>query len=472
MKKTSKILALVLVVAMVVAMGVGTVAFAAGTGTIKITPPSGLQTTDTNQYKIYKVFDADGDGTNISYKLCSGDTLSEDMIAAGFSVDSAGNVFGPTTLNADAIAAIAGYVTEDDLVATLTATGSTAVTAEGLANGYYYITTSTGTAVTISSTNPNAEVQDKNTVPTLTKVITDASSYDADGKKALAQIGTDVEYTATITVGKGAKGYEFHDTMSSGLTYKPETLSIKVSKEEVAAANYDKTTAAGETITIKFNDEYIKTLAEGTEIVITYKATINELALEEDPENNTAYVKYGDENSNNQTPDQTTETWNAEISVQKNDGNGTEATTDDKALPGAGFVLKNNDGKYYHLGGTASAPVVEWNTEYVEADIHTSDANGKVAPFTGLCAGTYTLEEVVVPSGFNKAADTDVTILSTGETTYTDANLDQTATIVNNKGAELPETGGIGTTIFYVVGAILVVGAVVILVTRRRMRAR
>ena len=472
MKKFTKLLGIVLIIALVMSMGImawaedGTTA--ATTGTITITPPTGLQDTDTNVYKIYKVFDAAGDGTNISYKLVSGKTTAPD----GFSVDSAGNVTyagteGATELTAADIAAIAAYVTEDDLVATVNATGSTAVTAANLPNGYYYITTSTGSVVTIDSTNPNAEVNDKNTVPSLTKEITGASSYDEDGKKALAQIGTDVEYTATITVGKGMVGYEFHDTMSSGLTLKPDTISVTYSakpdgygKETVKTG----TDAGSETIVIEFPDG----LAEGTTITITYSATINEEALTQDPENNTAYVKYGDENSNNKTPEQTTQTWNAQISVLKKDGNNTEASGDDTPLPGAGFVLKNSAGKYYHLNTTnADAPVVEWVDNYDKnSDVHTSAADGTVPAFTGLADGTYTLEEVVVPAGYNKAADKTVTIEAHD---YTAANLEQEVLVLNNKGSVLPSTGGIGTTIFYVVGSIMVVAAGVLLITKKRM---
>jgi fimbrial isopeptide formation D2 family protein/LPXTG-motif cell wall-anchored protein len=460
MKRLKKALALALALTVVMAYSaVG--AFAAGKGTIKINPPSGLQDTDTNVYKIYKVFDADGNGTNISYKLCSGDTLSADMTAAGFSVDSSGNVKGPSgnDLTAEAIAAIAKYVTDEDLVDTVNATGKTAVTSKQLDNGYYYITTSTGTAVTINSTNPNVTVNDKNTVPGLTKVISAASSYDADGKKALAQIGTDVEFTSTITVGKGMKGYVFHDKMSSGLTLKADTIDVTYSeKPDGYGTETVKTGEAAEndTIVIEFPDG----LAEGTTITIKYKATINELALEDDPENNTAYVKYGNEDSNNKTPNEETKVWNAQIGVKKYDG----AKADDKPLEGAGFKLKNSEGKYYHLEGT----VVSW-VDKAAGDEHVSNGNGTVPAFTGLADGAYTLEETTIPSGYTKATDKTITIAASN---YTNENLSQTAEVENQKGTPLPTTGGIGTTIFYIVGAILVVGAGILLISRRRMQAK
>ena len=170
MKFMKKTLAMVLAILMVLSLA--STAFAA-TGTITITPPSGVADDATNTYKIYKVFDAVGDGENISYKLVAGKTEAP----AGFEVDTAGNVTynGSSTdkqlTDAD-IAAIAEYVTEADLVDTVTTTGSADAVSEALPNGYYYITTSVGTVVTINSTNPNAQVNDKNIVPELDKKIT------------------------------------------------------------------------------------------------------------------------------------------------------------------------------------------------------------------------------------------------------------------------------------------------------------
>ena len=124
MKNFKRTLTVVLAVAVMFALS--SIAAFAANGTITINPPENTDSNATNTYKIYKVFDATGNGTAISYKLCNGDTLSDDMTAAGFSVDNSGNVAGPSSLNATAIAAIAAYVTEDDLVDTATSTGTTA----------------------------------------------------------------------------------------------------------------------------------------------------------------------------------------------------------------------------------------------------------------------------------------------------------------------------------------------------------
>ena len=450
MKMMKKIFALL--IAMVMVLGMSTMVFAAGTGSITITPPDDVDTTQTITYNIYKVFDADGNGSAISYKLVSGKTTAP----AGFTVDTAGNVTysGTSTtggLTEADIAAIAAYVASDSPVATVTSTGGADAVATGLANGYYYITTTTGTVVTIDSTNPNATVDDKNIIPGVDKKITGASSYDADGKKALAQVGTQVEFTATITVGKGQIGYEFNDTMTSGLTYVADSLTVT----GIPAAGYTAT-ASGQSIKVEFDNDEIAKLEKGAKIVLTYKATITENALNDDPEKNTATISYGNNGQYTSEPS-VTEVYNAQFTVTKQDGN-------NQPLAGAGFVIANADNKYYKLDNG----VVTWVDSIEDADEHVSDAQGAVAAFTGLANGTYTLVEKTVPAGYNKAADQNFTV---AEHDYSATNLEQTAQVINTAGSVLPSTGGIGTTIFYIIGAILVIGAGVVLVTRRRMNA-
>jgi len=425
------------------------------TGTITITPPNGTQDGTTNTYKIYKVFDAvaSADGSKISYKLVSGKTTAP----AGFTVDTAGNVTltrttgDLTQLTADEIAAISSYVTETDLVDTATSTGTTAAVSKELPNGYYYITTSTGTVVTIDSTKPNASVQDKNTVPTVNKKVTgvDAGSYDTDGKKALAQVGTKVTYTATVTLGNGSKNTVFHDIMEAGLQYNGDA---KVTG--VTGATVNNTPDEGDTLTITF--------ADGTtgNATITYSATITSDALQTDPLHNTAKVTYGDPSKYATSETSGTDVYNAKFTVTKKDGEG-------NPLAGAGFVVKNADGKYYKFTAATetTAATVTWVDSIDDATEYTSDAEGKVTAFTGLADGTYTLVEKTVPAGYNKAADSTFTITAHN---YEASNLVQSAEVTNVAGSTLPSTGGIGTTIFYIGGLALVAAAGVMLARRKR----
>ena len=462
MKKTFAILlSLALMLSLAVpAMAAETTKGAGVTGNASITvnlPEVPENATADNTYKIYKVFDATTSGDNISYKLVSGKTTAPE----GFSVDTAGNVTYAggaevKELTAADISSIARYVTEKDLVATVTTTTTDkSFTVDGLPYGYYYITTTTGSVVTINSTKPDAIVSDKNEIPTLDKKITGASSVDQDGKKALAQVGTSVEYTVTIEVKKGAINYEFHDKMENVLKYNND-VEVKVDNTVIAETNYNKTTVGDDTITIKFDNTWISTQV-GKTITITYSATITSDALHTDPTKNTAWLEYGDTNSTNKTPVKETEVYNAKFTVSKKDGDG-------KSLAGAGFVIKNSVGKYYKLTDN----VVTWVDSIEDADEHTSDANGAVPAFTGLANGTYTLIEKTVPAGYNKAADSTFTI---AEHDYTAINLQQATDVVNNAGSILPETGGMGTTIFYIVGGVMVAAAVVLLITKKRMSA-
>ena len=500
MKKMKKIFALL--IAMVMVLGMSTSVFAAalpegtagGDKTITITPPSGVAADATNTYTVYKVFNADSNGDAISYKSLDGTAPD------GFVVDDAQNVYlgtatdektgaaGELTIKVDGetkyivpstaselteaqITAIKNY-TGKVVVGTVEITGTAAKTVTVPDYGYYYVTTTSGSVVSIDSTNKSASVQDKNTVPGLDKKITAtdntsagmAGAMDADGKKALAELGKEVEYTATITVGKGAVGYEFHDKMGTGLTFKGNDSVVVTASPAVTTENWytiKATPDTGDTLTITFADG----IAENTVITIKYYGTVNSDALTVDTGKNTARVDYGDENSNNHTPDSEVNVYNAKFTVIKKDGN-------NAALGGAGFVVKNADGKYYKYTAatdTASAKV-EWvDTEAAATERFSNATTGEVPAFTGLVNGTYTLVEKTVPAGYNKAADSTFTIAAND---YADSNLVQTADVINNSGSVLPSTGGIGTTIFYIVGAILVIGAGVVLVTRRRMNAQ
>lgn len=485
MKNLRKMIAFLLAAVMIMALstsaladevnnsGAGSETASGPAGIITITPPDNTIASASNAYKIYKVFDASGDGEkNISYRLVPGKAAAP----KGFTVDTAGNVTysgESEELTPDDIEEIRAYVTEDDLVDTVITKGSAAADSKALENGYYFIATSTGTAVTISSTNPNARVTDKNTVPEISKTITNASSVDEDGKKALAQLGSDVFFAAAVTIGKGAENYVFHDRMSEGLSWNEDvTVEYEGTAVDEDKDYYSVGRVGDDTLTITFDNDYIRTLEAGKELRITYSAKITSDALTSIPARNTAFVSYGDSNGTNRTPVSETEVYNAKFTITKQDGEG-------KPLAGAGFVIarkeaaegsaENTEEKdsaakllYYKRTGDA----VEWVEGIDNATEYISDDKGEVTAFAGLADGTYIRIEKTVPAGYNKAEDHEFTIIAGN---YTANNLEQTNTVINQAGARLPSTGGIGTTIFNIIGTILVISAGVMLTARRRM---
>lgn len=494
MKKFRKLFAVLTASALVGAMSFTSMAatikpidtfIGTGSASIKVSLPALPKgSTATNTYKVYRVFDATSNGTNISYKLNANHIKETDptkKVPDGFTVDDVGNVRyhdpNATALTKDDIEAIKNYVTDADLVATvITDAADKEFTLKNLPYGYYYISTTTGTLVTVDSTNPNATVEDKNEVPTLDKTITGVTvgDLDDDGKKALAQVGTTVKYKSTITIGKGAEGYVFHDDMGSGLELVTDSITVDDNDDKVDApvsgTDYTLSTKhSDDTIYIEFNDEYIGKLAVGKIITISYDATVTSDALtiyQSGEGKNTASLDYDHTTGTSSTPTKETEIHNAKLTVTKNqpDPNDKEKTI---PLAGAGFVIKNEAGKYYMhtVDKTTNKASVTWVDDITKATEQISDEHGNVPAFTGLANGKYTLVEKTTPSGYNTAIDQEFTIKA-GD--YEVTNLEQIATVTNVKGLELPSTGGMGTVAFAVVGLIVMAGAAVTLIIKKR----
>lgn len=453
MKKLSKVLVLVLSAIMVLAMSASVFAAAGtpATGTITITPPDNA--TGTNTYKIYKVFDATVNAQTgaVAYKLLP--DLADTDVPAGFTAVRGYITEAPSSLDETA-SALAAY-DKKVLVDTVTTTGTTAGTSKSLDPGYYYIETSTGTAVYVEA-GGNIEIKDKNVIPPVVKSA--GTAYDEASLKAIAAVGTSQPFTAQITKTHGAKNLVFTDTMTN-MSYN-EDVAITVSAGTAPSATQAVVAKTDTGFTVTFDNAYIAGLADGTVITLKYSGTITSDALSANPATNKATLKSGDDPGNISESEEV-KVYNAKFTVTKKDDK-------NQPLAGAGFVLQNADGAYYKLNAaTDTAPAtISWVTDIAQATEYTSDAQGAVTAFTGLANGTYTLVEKTVPGGYNKAADYTFTVSGTD---YTTTNLEQATTVENKAGAELPATGGIGTTIFYVLGSLLVIGCGIVLVSRKRM---
>lgn len=362
------------------------------------------------------------------------------------------------------------------------------------------------------------------------KIVTGENS---EGREVVGgyNIGDTVKFELTATLGDNYDKYTtyklvFHDTMSKGLTLKVDTIVVKMGNTTFTQVTSDEKngytvttradTEGNATLDIAFAD--LKTAASdaatGSVITVTYEATLNSDAVIGNPGNpNEMYLEFSNnpnddgEGSTDNTPPKEVLVFTYTLDNTKVDG-----TDETVKLPDAEFKLKAVDGE--HAGqwvqiDESSKKVTGWTNSENDASVLKSGSDGKFTVI-GLDAGNYELWETKAPVGYNKpekpfkieikasfdenydgSAKNETVLESLGirvdeavkaDTENPEQNVpdykpgDVTsgvvgASIENNKGAILPETGGIGTKIFYAVGGLLTVGAVVLLVTKKRMNA-
>lgn len=481
MKLTNKLAGILLALAMV--LGIAATAFAEGeTGSITINDAAVGQT-----YTIYQILDLESynnEARAYAYKATTAwNTFinSEAIKGIYVEVDAQGYVTWKGNADAAAFAKLAQKYAKDNRIAnqgSVTAT-TTTVSFNGLDLGYYLVDTTLGTLCSLDTTNPDVVMEEKNEVPTNVKTV-EEDSTGAWGATNDADIGQVVNFKSTITAQPGAENYVFHDKMSEGLTYTGDAkiYTDEAMTQELAAGNYmvNDTPDDSDTFDITFEQDYLNTITAVTKLYVKYSATLNESAkvgIAGNP--NESKLSYGEINQDtgkpgSTTPPSETKTYTWDVDVFKYTMNGET----EKALAGATFTLSKNAD-----GSNPIALVSEGNNVYRVAKTNetatvteiTTDATGKFT-IKGLDADTYYLTETAAPAGYNKlAAPVTIVIGENGVvngTTEAPQGVDEVK-VLNQSGTELPSTGGIGTTIFYIVGGVLVVGAVVLLVTKKRM---
>lgn len=329
----------------------------------------------------------------------------------------------------------AGYVTLQDETGVIS----------NLEPGYYFVTSTTGSMCMLYTAADSVDIEDKNEEPSVEKRVDETD----------AQIGDTVTYTVTIYVPADTKKLSLSDTLSNGLTLDADSFTISINEGEGSSLG-KVSTSPGEGGTTSFTIDLTEYLhGKAMTITVTYSATINENAVSTNPATNRAEVHYGN-NSTSTSSSVTTKTH--KITIEKTDG-----TTGDY-LEGAEFQLKDNSGNLVYVVETE-------NGSYrvaTQAEIEAAETSG--ATTTIVVNGTstidgldsdvvYTLVETKAPDGYNLASDNSVTV-KTDNSTVVDVD--------NYAGSLLPSTGGMGTTILYAVGAVLVIAAGVTLVVRRR----
>lgn len=349
------------------------------------------------------------------------------------------------------------YAETKSITPTATETAAnTDVTLSGLGLGYYLVNSSVGTLCELNTVYQNLPIVDKNEKPDVDKNIVEGTSKVTSND---VQIGDTVNYEVIVHAKKGAKNYVLHDTMSKGLTFNKDSVAID---GLTAGTDYTLVTdglSDGCTFEIKFTDSYLKSLTGNTDITVTYTATLNEDAVVKTAANtNKVVLKYGDQS----TVEKETETYTYQLTVVKTNADET------KKLKGAIFKLSTDE------AGSQTLKFTKKNGQYVV------DPNGAIGTITTTESGTFTivgldakeyyLTETVAPAGYNKLEKPIKLVVSRDNVTKDGLVLtNDTLTVTNQSGATLPGTGGIGTTIFYVIGGLLMAAAAVLFITKKRM---
>lgn len=484
MKKTiKKFMAALLAVALLCAMAVP--AFAAeGTAPAATTGTVTVQNVVSGKtYKIYRILDIathDSDYSSVVYKV--NDNWKEFIRSTGNTYftsidDTTGVVVVKEKLTSENIADLAeaakAWLGNHNIAADgeqIAGASDTSIQFTGKKLGYYLLSSSNwGTEnadaiFSLNSSSPNVTVQEKNGKPTIDKKIIENNTAV---KNNTAGIDDYVQFQITVNVIDGQpRNYVIHDKMSDGLTFVNDTehpVKVLLNDTALNTSQYDIVTDNTKahtdcTFEIKIHDNV---LSANDKITVTYYGQVNSSAVINPGSNtNDAKLTYGTsgESSWEQT---TTKVFGFKVFKHA----GTDKTT---LLAGADFRLYKTVGETtYYAQFDSNGLLTGWTTDAASTGV-TMTSNDKAAlVLNGLDAGTYHLEETKAPDGYNKLTD-PVTVTITEDGKVSGAT-DGTVYVSNNAGATLPSTGGMGTTLFYVIGGGLMVAAVVLLVTKKRM---
>lgn len=461
MKKTfKKLFAALLAAALVLAMAVPAFAETNATkGSIKID-----HTVSGETYTIYRMFKLDSYNAESNTYSYTVEPAWETFFSTGagssyIDLDSNGHPTWKTGADAAAFAKAALTWAADKKISGTkeTATGGT-VTFSNLDLGYYLVDSSLGALCGLNTTNPDATIKEKNEKPEIKKEVqTSAGDWSSENN---AKIGDTVEYKVEIKVADGAQKYTVTDTMSKGLTFN--NSSLKVTANDAVTTDYTLTSTTNG-FTLVLPETYVSTLTKGTTIIVTYNATLNKDAvIDGDGNANEVKLSYG--NHQNTVPSKVT-TKSYQFDLVKVDG------TTNKLLDGAEFELADGETKLSFVKDDAGNYRVAAAGED-GATTTITVKNGKVNIY-GLAGKAYTLTEIKAPDGYNKLVTSETVNLADGSKTHAtivdSVYKDGGVVVENHAGTVLPSTGGMGTTLFYVIGGGLMVAALVLLITKKRM---
>ena len=404
--------------------------------------------------------------------------------------------------------------------------GYRSVTFANVPRGYYLITgqvkeTPPGTIAAflalVSTGSEELDISPKFDLPKIDKVFEENEQKVND-----ATIGDTIGYKVPITLPSNLKAFDEYilivrDTMSKGLTFVPD--SVRVNGDVVAGTGTYAVTAtpvAGQPtlVTITFNSDWVLAREASSVIMVTYDAILNQLAEVDKPETNEVELEYSNDPSNTAKtgttvpPDEPPEVYTFDIDIYKYTGNIEDES--DTPLGGAKFVLSRT-GTHLDGQGTIAAKVAAIKAEsFIDfiPVVQVSPGNFRVAVageanrikemtthtdgslnVFGLGAGTYYLYETETADDTTYTlltapvvitiihdADAEGNLLGTATVNYsyggqTYSNVEK-INILNSRATLFPDTGGVGTTVFYIVGGLVMAGAIVTLIIRRRVAVK
>ena len=470
-------------------------AMAAGTN-YDITVPS----TDTHTYSVYQVFTGDLSNGTLS-NIKAGQNFNKNNTASKSAADAAAEIAqGTYANNTEKLAAITPYV---DLTGTAFGEVS-ANTALSAPAGYYLlkdkdaVTGDDAATLFIVQVNGPVTVNRKANKPTFEKKVKDVN--DSTGDKSDWQDSADYDVndevpfqlTATLPTNEADfaayKTYKlvFHDQQSAGLTFNKDSVVVKYGDQTLGTDSYTLETPATDndtfdiTITdaktVKDADGSAITVATGGKFTVEYTSTLNENAVIGAAGNpNEASLEFsnnpnvGGEGNTGKTPTDKVIVFTYQLDINKTFNGG---TPDDNDLPE--FTLYKFD-----------SATNDYTTNVGKVGITKTEGGKYTASFKRVDDGKYKLVETKTPAGFNTAADTlfeitadhdvesdnpQLTVLKINTTAGNTTTGTVTADVVNQKGSNLPSTGGMGTVLLYVAGIAVFVlaGATLVMALRRR----
>lgn len=513
MKLLKRILAIVCTFVMIISMATGVNAVNDSSATATTTSTTGSITLENavvgDEYKVYKIltlesyvkdkaysYKRNGDGWDKFINSTQGTQFFESNENGYVKLKS--TAYNDTAARKIAIYAIGfAQANRDTVRPTKTVraeatskTETTKVVFNDLELGYYVVESTSGTACAITTTDPDATIKDKHDNPSVNKIIEHGGVVKDNKTMNSVNLGETVYFETTINVKPGAKNYVLHVTMDSNLenfyvyevscnlpNSKNQNTSLATTGAEnekmvsvrPGAFNSEKPTD-GCTFELSFTNLFYTTYrqqidrGELTKIYVKYFATVGNKAQINTAMKNTTYLTYGENNL--ETDKSETETYTYGIPVFKYTGTNTP-------LADAKFILSKveNATEADAIKFTSNGAFYRYTIDQTNGGGNTTLVSPTKGRFEiqGLEAGTYYLKETEAPKGYNKIQKSiKIEILEGGSIKVDNNAITGDVRVQNNTGSILPSTGGMGTTLIYVVGSILVLASGIVLFSKRK----